>query len=125
MPSTAELFGGHRGSYRGGGPIRPDYQGTQVSEQFELYKDALRKSHASHDGGRDVFVPYEGIRKNARPDKAEHERRLETVERLSKSLTGDQLAGMQAELDELRGALSKDWNQAYPETGGYNTQLAP
>jgi hypothetical protein len=125
MPSTAELFGGHRGSYRGGGAIRPDYTGTQVIEQFERYKDSLRKSHADHDGGRDVFVPYEGIRKGARPDKAEHERRLETVERLSKSLTGDQLAGMQAELDELRGTLAKDWNQAYPETGGYNTQLAP
>jgi hypothetical protein len=125
MPSTAELFGGHRGTYRGGGAIRPDYMGVKVIEQFEAYKDALRKSHSDHDEGRDVFVPYEGIRKGVRPSKAEHDRRMETIEALSKSLPADQLAAMQGQLDDLRGTLAKDWNQAYPETGGYNTQLAP
>lgn len=125
MPSTADLFGGHRGSYRGGGPIRPDYQGLQVTEQFEAYKASLRKSHADHDEGRDVFIPGEGVRKGARSSKAEHERRMAAIETLSKSLDAGQLAAMSADLDSLRESVAKDWNQAYPETGGYNTQLAP
>lgn len=125
MPSTAELFGGHRGAYRGGGPIRPDYQGTQVIEQFEAYKDALRKSHADHDEGRDVFIPGEGVRKGARTSRADHERRMAAIETLSKSLDAGQAAAMAAELADLRETIAKDWNQAYPETGGYNTQLAP
>lgn len=125
MPSIDELFGGHRGTYRGGGPLRPDYQGTSRIEQFEAYKGALRKAHADHDEGRDVLVPYEGIRKGARPSKKEHEARLEVLEQMAKSLPPDQLAAMQAGLDDFRGLVAKDWNQAYPETGGYNTQLAP
>lgn len=125
MPSIAELFGGHRGTYRAGGALRPDYTGTTQIEQFEAYKASLRKSHSDHDEGRDVFVPYEGIRKGARPSKAQHEKRLEAIERLSKTLAPDQLAAMQSEMADLRELVSKDWNQAYPETGGYNTQLAP
>jgi hypothetical protein len=125
MPSTSELFGGHRGHYRAGGPVRPDYQGTQVTEQFEAYKAALRKSHARHDEGRDVLIPGEGLIKNARAPKADLEKRMATIEALSKSLPADQLAGMSADLDALRESVTKDWNQAYPETGGYNTQLAP
>lgn len=125
MPSTAELFGGHRGSYRGGGAIRPDYQGVKVQEQFEEYKKSLRDAHARHDGGTDVFVPYEGIRKGAKPPRADLDQRMATIERLSKSLPADQLAALQADIDTLRADVAKDWNQAYPETGGYNTQLAP
>ena len=125
MPSKEELFGGHRGGYRSGGPVAPEHSGAQVTKRFEDYKDALRKSHAEHDEGRDVLIPGEGLYKGARPSKAEHERRMETIEQLSKSLPADQLAAMQAGLDDLRGTVTKDWNQAFPETGGYNTQLAP
>ncbi len=125
MPSTTELFGGHRGAARGGGPIVADYRGPQVQEQFELYKEALAKSHERHDGGTDVFVPFEGIRKGARPPKGALDQRLATIEALSKSLTSDQLTALQGDLDTLRADVAKDWNQAYPETGGYNTQLAP
>lgn len=125
MPSIAELFGGHRGAYRGGGPLRPDHTGTAQVEAFESYKDSLRKAHADHDEGRDVFIPYEGIRKGARPSKKEHERRMEALGELSKSLPGDQVASMSEVLRDLEGLVAKDWNQAYPETGGYNTQLAP
>ena len=125
MPSTAELFGGHRGTYRAGGPIRPDYTGVQVTEQFELYKAALRTAHADHDEGHDVFIPGEGVRKGARTSKADRERRMAAIETLSKSLDAGQAAAMAAELADLRETVAKDWNQAYPETGGYNTQLAP
>lgn len=126
MPSIAELFGGHRGTYRAGGPLRPDYTGTAVVEQFEAYKTSLRKAHADHDEGRDVFVPYEGIRKGgARPSRAQHEERLAVLEQLRKSLPADQLAAMDAGLADFSSLVAKDWNQAYPETGGYNTQLAP
>lgn len=125
MPSTAELFGGHRGTYRGGGPIRPDYAGTQVTEQFELFKAALSEAHKRHDEGTDVFVPYEGIKKGARRSQGDLDRRMATIETLQKSLPADQLAALQGDLDALKGDVAKDWNQAYPETGGYNTQLAP
>lgn len=125
MPSIAELFGGHRGTYRGGGAIQPDYKGTQVIEQFEAYKASLRKAHKDHDDGRDVFVPYEGIRKGAGISKADRERRMATIEALAKSAPPDQVAAMAAEIDALRETVAKDWNQGYPETGGYNTQLAP
>jgi hypothetical protein len=125
MPSTAELFGGHRGHYRGGGAIRPDHQGTQVTEQFELYKSALRDAHSEHDAGGVHFVRGEGIRKGAAPTRAQHERRMEMIEQLSKTLPEDQVTAMRAGLDDMRELVAKDWNQAFPETGGYNTQLAP
>lgn len=123
MPSIDELFGGHRGTYRGGGSLRPDYQGTARVERFEDYKASLRKAHGDHDEGRDVLVPGEGIRKGARPSKKEHERRIEALQALSKGI--DASADMADVLRDLEGLVSKDWNQAYPETGGYNTQLAP
>jgi len=125
MPTKADLFGGHRGEYRGGGAIEPDYRGAQLVEQFELYKGALKDSHERHDNGTDRFIPGEPIAKGARPPKADLDRRMETIERLAKQLPADQLAAMDQELASLREGVAKDWNQAYPETGGYNTQLAP
>lgn len=126
MPSKHELFGGHRGHYRAGGPLRPDHQGaTAVIEQFEAYKASLRKSHDDHDQGRISYVPGEGLRKGAPTTRAQYEQRLETIERLSKSLPADQVAAMEAAFADMREVVTKDWNQAYPETGGYNTQLAP
>ncbi len=125
MPSTAELFGGHRGSYRAGGAIAPDLRGTQVIEQFEAYKSELRKSHDDHDKGRYHFVPYEGIKKGAAPTRKQYEERMAAIEQLSKSLPADQLQAMSASFDDMRELVAKDWNQAYPESGGYNTQLAP
>lgn len=125
MPSTAELFGGHRGNYRGGGALRPDYTGVAVTEQFELYKGSLRKAHADHDEGRHHFVPYEGIKKGAPPTRKQYDQRMAAIEQLSKSMPADQLRGMEAAFADMRDLVAKDWNQAYPETGGYNTQLAP
>ena len=125
MPSTAELFGGHRGQYRAGGALTPDLRGTQVIEQFELYKETLRKAHADHDQGKHHFVPYEGIRKGAPPTRKQYEARMAAIDQLSKSLPADQLRAMSASFDDMRELVAKDWNQAFPETGGYNTQLAP
>ncbi len=125
MPTPVELFGGHRGGYRAGGPINPDYSGKEVVEQFELYKEALNASHKRHDEGSDYFVPGEPIRKGARGNKAELEGRMAMIDQLAKSLPADQVAAMDQQLAALREGVTKDWNQAYPETGGYNTQLAP
>lgn len=123
MPSTIDLFGGHTGAYRSGGALRPDLQGTQVQERFLEYKAELKKSHERHDAGLDVLIPKVGIM--TRRDQGALEKRMATIETLAKSVPADQLAAIQGQLDELRTDLAKDWNQAFPETGGYNTQLAP
>lgn len=128
MPSMSDLFGGNRGHSRGGGPVKPELSGTEVQERFIEFKAQLKKSHERHDRGVDVLVPGDGLYKGARPDaklKADHDTQMATLERLGKSLPQDQLEAMRGELDGLRESLAKDWNQAFPETGGYNTQLAP
>lgn len=125
MPTPVELFGGHRGTYAAGRGSGPDYQGKEVVEQFELYKAALSDSHKRHDEGTDVFVPGEPIRKGARAPEGGLPARLGKIEQLRKGLPADQLAVMDQQFAALRDDITKDWNQAYPETGGYNTQLAP
>jgi hypothetical protein len=107
-----------------------DRSGVAVAERFEEYKAALAKSFGRADEGRDVFVKGVGLVRNARPGRdglAAHEHRMETIERLSKSLTADQQAAMQSELDALKGSLAKDWDASFPESGTMTlpTQLAP
>jgi hypothetical protein len=107
-----------------------DRRGAALAERFEEYKDTLGKSFARADEGRDVFVRGVGLVKGARPSqagRAEHDSRMETIERLSKSLPSDQLAAMQTELDALKGTLAKDWDASFPESGTMTlpTQLAP
>lgn len=123
MPSLTELFGGHRGTYRGGGPVRPDLQGPAIQEAFIDYKKSLKAAHERHDAGVDALIPGHGI--VARRDKDALAKRMGVLDTLAKSLPDDQLAAMQAQLDDFRDTITKDWNQAFPETGGYNTQLAP
>jgi hypothetical protein len=107
-----------------------DRSGAAVAERFEEYKAELNKSLSRSDEGRDAFVRGQGLVKNAQApqaDRAAHDERMATIERLSKSLTPDQLAGMQGELDGLRGSLAKDWDASFPASGTMTlpTQLAP
>jgi len=107
-----------------------DRRGAALAERFEEYKETLGKSFARADEGRDQFVRGVGLVKGARPSqagRAEHDSRMETIERLSKSLPSDQLAAMQTELDALKGTLAKDWDASFPESGTMTlpTQLAP
>lgn len=112
-----------------------DRSGTAVLERFEEYKDLLKSSIARADEGRDFFAAKsaggEGrLLRNVRPPKGYDSQRqadLATVEALAKSLSGDQLAGMSAQLDALRENLAKDWDASFPETGSLTVpaQLAP
>jgi hypothetical protein len=116
-PRPEQLFSDRRG-------------GTAVAERFEEYKDALNKSFGRADEGRDAFMKGVGLVRDVRPTaaaRADREKRLETIEALSKSLTSDQLAGFQGQLDDLREGVAKDWNASFPESGTMTlpTQLAP
>jgi hypothetical protein len=107
-----------------------DRSGVAVAERFEEYKSELNKSLGRADEGRDVFVKGQGLIKNARPpqsDRDAHDKRMATIESLAKSLTADQMGAMQAELDDLRGGLAKDWDASFPASGTMTlpTQLAP
>ena len=107
-----------------------DRTGTAVLERFEEYKTRLSKSIQRSDEGRDVFVRGVGLVRDATPGAAareSHERRLATVETLTKSLTSEQQAAMGAELDALKETLAKDWDASFPASGTMTlpTQLAP
>lgn len=110
-----------------------DRSGTAVIDRFEEYKESLTKAFQRADEGVDVFVRGEGIVKNARPSqvsKAEHERRMATLETLTKSLTPDQLAAIDNDVAALRDTLAKDWQAGFPENGTFpawtpGPQLAP
>lgn len=100
--------------------------GAAVAERFEEYKNALSKSFARADEGRDAFVKGVGLVRNANPPQADrqaHQKHLETLERVAKSVDGD----MAAQLDSMRETLAKDWDASFPESGTMTlpTQLAP
>jgi hypothetical protein len=114
-----QIFAGSTGR-----PHIPDLPpGLARTRRFEEYKELLKAAHEQHDSGRYVLVRGEGIRE--RGDRSQLDRRLGQIESLTKGLSTDQLAAIQQDIASLRDDVSKDWNQAYPETGGYNTQLAP
>lgn len=107
-----------------------DRSGADVARSFEEYKGELAKSLTRADEGRDAFVRGVGLVRNVQAGtaaKASHTDRLATLERVSKSLTGDAQAAMAAELDSLRENLAKDWDASFPESGTMTlpTQLAP
>lgn len=112
-----------------------DRSGTAVLERFEEYKDLLKSSIDRADEGRDVWVAKSAggdgkIIRNARAPRNFDERRqadLATLDALAKSVSAEQLANMQGQLDQLRGNLAKDWDASFPESGTLtvNAQLAP
>jgi hypothetical protein len=115
-----ELFGGATVD-----PNRSDLSTpAEITGRFEEYKGELRKSHGRRDSGVDVLDFEQGIVPNRSGLRKRTGEAEERIERLRKTLSADQLAAVETDFAEL-DALAKDWNQAYPETGGYNTQLAP
>jgi hypothetical protein len=112
-----------------------DRSGTAVLERFEEYKDLLKSSIDRADEGRDVWIAKSAggdgkIMRNARAPKNFDQQRqadLATIDALAKSVSAEQLANMQGQLDQLRGNLAKDWDASFPESGTLtiNAQLAP
>jgi hypothetical protein len=112
-----------------------DRSGAAVIDRFEEYKGLLKASIDRSDEGRDVFVAKSAggtgqIQRNARAPKnfdAERNAHLATLDALAKSVSAEQLASMQGQLDSLRGNLAKDWDSSFPESGTLtvNAQLAP
>src|SRR5437879_3874676 len=91
--------------------------GVEVVERFENYKKALTVSHARAAQGVDSFRPEVGIVKGERRPAELAER----VANLEKSMTSDQLASIQGELDSLKamtGELNKEWSVTFPNSTG-------
>lgn len=112
-----------------------DRSGTAVLERFEEYKDLLKASIDRADEGRDSWVAKSAggtgqIQRNVRPPKnylAQRDADLGLLDTLAKSVSGDALAQVQGQLDEMRERLAKDWDASFPESGSLTVpaQLAP
>ena len=112
-----------------------DRSGTAVLERFEEYKGLLKESLDRADEGRDSFVAKSAggtgqIARNVRPPKnylAQRDADLGLLDTLAKSVSGEALAQMQGQLDQMRERLAKDWDASFPETGSLTVpaQLAP
>lgn len=91
---------------------------TAVAERFETYKTALSASHQRAAAGTDAFVPGQGII----PDTGKaRDAVAERMAAITKGLSPDVLAGVQAELDALKGAvadITKDWSVGFPNSAG-------
>lgn len=132
MPTKQDLFGGSRT----GVSWAPEYgSNTEITKAFEGYLEDLSKSISRHEEGRDSFTAKSAggsgqIQRNTRPPKGWKKARkadIELLDTLSKSVSGDALAQMQGQLDEMRERLSKDWGSGFPESGNITipNQLAP
>lgn len=112
-----------------------DRSGTAVLERFEEYKDLLKSALDRADEGRDSFVAKSAggtgqIARNVRPPKDHAQRRdaeMGLLDTLAKSVSGEQLAQVQGQLDQMRERLAKDWDASFPESGSLTVpaQLAP
>ena len=90
--------------------------GTDVAERFEVYKTTLAECHKRAQAGGRAFVPEQGI-----VDTGQGEAIAQRVDALTKGLSPDVLAGVQAELDALKGLtadIGKDWSLLSPNSTG-------
>ena len=92
--------------------------GAEVAQRFETYKSSLSASHAKAAEGTTAFVPGQGI-------VVDGARRQEavaaSVANITKGLSGDQLAAVQADLDALKavmGDIGKDLTLTSPLASG-------
>jgi hypothetical protein len=127
MPTKVDLFGGSRT----GVSWEPEHVGSGgVTKAFEEYLETLDKSIGRAEEGRDYFPGQGKILKGVRPPKdfaSKRDADLATLDTLAKGLSGDQLAQMQGQLDQMRENLAKDWDASFPESGSLSVpaQLAP
>lgn len=97
--------------------------GTAVAQRFEAYKTTLANANAASLNGDVALSPIEGGGQHIVPNTAKRSTALlERVETITKSLSAEQAAGLQSELDALKGVLegdiSKDWSINFPNTAG-------
>jgi hypothetical protein len=91
--------------------------GVEVAQRFEQYKDTLKSAHTKAAKGGTTFAPGEGIVKTSTTS-AEI---AEKVDTLTKSLSAEAVASIQAQLDELKavgGDINKDWTTTTPNSTG-------
>ncbi|MEU1731397.1 hypothetical protein [Streptosporangium sp. NPDC020145] len=91
---------------------------TQIAQRFEDYKGKLSASHSKAAQGDTAFVPGQGIV----VDGSRRQQALaERVEAITKGLSTDQLASVQADLDALKavmGDIGKDLTLTSPLASG-------
>lgn len=90
--------------------------GAEVAERFETYKTTLADSHAKAERGDSTFVPGQGI-----VAKGQGEQIAERVEAITKGLSPEALAGIQSELEALKGVtgdVGKDITLFSPNSTG-------
>jgi hypothetical protein len=91
---------------------------AQVAERFETYKAALSASHAKAAQGDTSFVPGQGIVVDGA---RQRDALAERVDSITKGLSPDQLAAVQADLDAIKGVvadLGKDITLTSPLASG-------
>lgn len=89
---------------------------TDVAQRFEVYKTTLTKCHERAAAGGQAFVAERGI-----VNTGQGEAIAQRVEAITKGLSPDVLAGVQGELDALKGLtadLGKDWALLSPNSTG-------
>lgn len=93
---------------------------TDIGDRFEKYKQLLTKAIQRGDSGKDRYVPKVGIIK-----RDGFESLASRVAEISKSLTADAAAQLEATLGEMRADLGKDITFAGPQGPNGTTQLVP
>lgn len=94
---------------------------TGVGDRFEKYKTLLADAIKRGDEGKDRFVRKVGIIKSS----ANFDSLAQRVAEISKSLSAENAAQLQATLGEIRADMGKDITFAGPQGPGGTTQLVP
>lgn len=98
---------------------------TEVASRFEEYKTVLANNNAASQRGELTTQSIDGhgtavtITKNVARQQTQI---AERVGAITKALTGEQAAALQADIDALKGALgadiNKDWSVTFPNSAG-------
>jgi hypothetical protein len=94
-----------------------DARGAEVVDRFETYKAALAESHGAAKTGNQRWSG-----KGAIVQRSTSSAVAERLGNITKGLSADQLAGIQGDLDALKGTLqgdiNKDWSLFSPDSAG-------
>jgi hypothetical protein len=94
---------------------------AERAERFEAYKESLSEAYKSATSGGMRYVEGEGFRKNTRRDNSDATAKIEQLRELSKGVSGDAAASIQATLNEMQADLVKEIDSNPPTLG--NTAL--